>query len=126
MSFGVRVAGWITLSVVGGVVIALPDADERVVSFSEAHGPSLFDLAGVFLALAGWAVFLHALWRRRDRLAMARGTVVSDILLFALGLGAGLVIASVVSGFAWWWAIGVGLLVAAQRVCAALIGRRGT
>lgn len=49
---------WISLSVLGVGIIALPDDAPRVFSFSEGHGPSILDLPGVILVLAGWLAFL--------------------------------------------------------------------
>ena len=77
------------------------------------------DAAGAAVMLAGWAVFAAALWGRR---ALLRRAATGPLVLagFALGLGAGLVVASAGADFAHWWAIGAGLLVAAQLLAACL------
>ena len=115
---------WAACSAIGAVVVALPDRGPRLVSFSRAHGPSAVDAVGAAVMLAGWAVFAAALWRRRG---VVRRAATGPLVLagFALGLGVGLVVASAAADYAYWWAIGAGVLVAAQLFLARL-ARGGT
>jgi hypothetical protein len=43
---------WALANAVGVVIVALPDTGPRIVSFSEAHGPSLLDGIGSILVIA--------------------------------------------------------------------------
>ncbi len=110
---------WAACSALGAAVVALPDSGPRLFSFSRAHGPSAVDAVGAAVMLAGWAVFVGALWRRRG---FVRRAATGPLVLagFALGLGAGLVVASAGADYAYWWAIGAGILVAAQVLLACL------
>lgn len=111
-----RWAWWAGCSLVGGVLVALPDADHRLVSFSRDHGPSALDALGVVILIAGWGVLGHALWAHRADLATLGRTSPPTLLAgaFAAGLGAGLVVASVLADFAHWWALGAVILGGAQ------------
>ena len=112
MRFSVLV--WAVLSAIGAAVVALPDGDNRLFSLSRAHGPSPVDALGALVLIAGWLVFAAALWRRRARIARRIGTPPGRATTFALGLGAGLLVASATGDFAYWWAVGATLLVAGQ------------
>ena len=57
-------AGWLIGSALGALLVALPDADNRVLSLSETHGPSPVDLAGTGYA-AGEAV--EPRWNRSPK-----------------------------------------------------------
>lgn len=64
--------GWLVLSAVGIVVVALPDEGERIISFSEGHGPSLVEALGVLMLVLGWLLFLVPLWRLRSSIRWRR------------------------------------------------------
>ena len=70
----------------------------------------------------GWLVFAAALWRRRVRIARQSGAPPATATVFALGLGAGLLVASATGDFAYWWVVGATLLVAGQLLAAYLAG----
>ena len=107
---------WLSCSLVGAGIVALPDDGNRVFSLSTAHGPSVVDLLGVVVMLAGWAVFVTALWRTRD-LALRRRASGPALLG---GVGVGLVVASV-SDWPYWWLVGALLAAAAQLALAAAV-----
>ena len=109
---------WAVLTAVGALIVALPDDGRRLVSFSQAHGPSRLDALGIGVLLAGWAAFLAALWRRRGRLAWGAGARWTAAGAFGGGLGAGLVVASAAADFRHWWAVGALVLLAAQLLAA--------
>ena len=114
---------WLVCSTAGAIIIALPDAGPRLVSLSETHGFSAFDALGIALVLFGWAVFLLAIWQRRGRL-LARATVGGLLAgAFGLGLGTGLVIASVAADYARWWVIGAAVLLVVQLLAATVVTR---
>ena len=110
---------WLVCSVLGAVVIALPDSNQRVFSLSAAHGPSVVDLLGVLVMLAGWALFVRALWlawRQAGRTRTPAG------IPLVTGLGLGLLVASV-TDYPHWWLFGAILLAAAQLAFAYFIPR---
>ncbi len=115
-----RLAIWVFLSLIGAAVVALPDANDRLFSFSEAHGPSPLDALGIACLLAGWAAVAPRLWSERARL---RSTRLFETGLFALGVGVGLVVASALEDFGWWWAVGAVVAVAVQAVAVAALLR---
>jgi hypothetical protein len=64
---------WLGASAVGIALIALlPEGwlgEARLLSLSAHHGPSPSDAVGLAFVLAGWAVYLRALWSHRRNLA---------------------------------------------------------
>ena len=107
-----RSIGWLVGSTVGGLVVALPDSDDRVFSFSQTHGPSPLDLVGVVNLVGSWlpvAVLLPSLWRMvKGRTAWFAG------ILAVLGTAALLV--TIGADLRWWWLGAVAMLVFAQLV----------
>jgi hypothetical protein len=107
-----RSIGWLVGSTVGGLVVALPDSDDRVFSFSQSHGPSPLDLVGVVILVGSWlpiAVRLPSLWRM-----VKRGTAWFAGVLAVLGTAALLV--TIGADLRWWWLAAVAVLVGAQLV----------
>lgn len=118
-----RWAWWGACSAIGALLIALPDADNRVVSFSRNHGPSPLDALGIVVLLAGWMVLERAVWRhRRDLVARTRRAIPGT---FAAGFGAGLVVASALSDFPHWWAVGAVALGGVQVAAVLSMAGRG-
>lgn len=102
-------------------IVALPDSGPRLFSLSAAHGPSRVDALGVMLLVIGWLVLLAsapsaggAQWVRSHRGSIG----------FAVGCGAGLLVASILSGFAWWWLVGAVLLACVQVAAAVAMHAR--
>ena len=109
-----RLVAATALVVAGIVVLALPDSDRRLFSLSEEHGPSAVDALGAGISILGWLVAGRELWARRRSIVerTAGATLVAGA--FATGVGAGLLVASVLGDFAWWWAIGAAVLAGVQ------------
>jgi hypothetical protein len=122
MRVPVVILWWLLWSAAGVVVIALPDRGPRLVSLSAAHGPSLLDAVGILLLLAGTAGPWWFIWRRRSRLD-AVAAAGRRVLLVASGVGAGLLVASVLGDFTAWWAVGAGILTAVQVAVFAAVAR---
>ena len=108
------------LIVAGVGVLAVPAAGEGpvLVPISEGHGLSAVDAVGAcLLALAGTWLEVLIVWRLPHLALPPRA-------LFGLGLlagiGIGLVVASVFSGFFWWWAVGAATLGVAVLILAVL------
>jgi len=111
MSWRAALVWWLVCSAAGVTLLVLPDTGPQLITFSEAHGPGLLDSASVVLLLVGTFFFWRHLWRGRASFIPIR-----PMWTFALGLGAGLVIASVLGDFGAWWAVGAALLVLVQAV----------
>ncbi|MBQ1032118.1 hypothetical protein KBX26_19165 [Micromonospora sp. C97] len=112
------------LIVVGVLVLFVPAGDEGsvLVPISEGHGLSAVDGVGAALLAAGGTWLEVLVVRRLPHLALP------PRVLFALGLlaglGVGLLVASVFSGFFWWWAVGATMLGLALLVLVPLTARR--
>jgi hypothetical protein len=96
------------LVLVGGALLAVPGGSEGdvLVPISPGHGLSAVDLAGAVLVAAGVSWLEVILIRRLPALRLGARTLFG--LGLVAGLGLGLLIASVFTGF-WWWAVGAGL-----------------
>lgn len=107
------IAVWASCTVLGGLLLALPDRGPRLFSLSDAHGPGVVDTVGALLAAAGSALAWWWIWRDRRRLAAAPlwWQLCAPI---AGGLGLGLVVASVFGDFPLWWAVGAVLVTLVQ------------
>lgn len=113
---GVRI--WLGLSLVGMLIVALPDDGSRIFSFSEDHGPSALDGIGVVVLVAGWLAFVFPFWRSRRAIGHRR------LLTTATVAGLLLVFWSVATDSGSWWLLGAALSVVAQLVAAASAIRR--
>jgi hypothetical protein len=101
----------LALLVIGGVVIALPDSDDRLFSISRTHGPSELDGAGIVLVLTGWALLLRVIWR--GRVAVRRNRALPlGVAVFAAG--AAILAVTVLTDAGWWWLVGAALMAGAQ------------
>lgn len=112
------------LIVAGVLILFVPaGAEGRVlVPISAGHGLSAVDAAGATLLAVG-ATWLEVLVvRRLPHLALAPRALFALGLL--AGLGVGLVIASVFSGFLWWWGVGAAALGVAVLIVVPLTARR--
>jgi hypothetical protein len=113
-----QVLGCVVLLLVGGGLLAVPAGGEGrvLVPISAGHGLSALDAAGALLLAIG-ATWLEVLVvMRLPRLGLPpRGLFGLGLLA---GLGVGLVLASVFTGFFWWWAFGAA---AAGLALAALV-----
>lgn len=101
---------------IGLVVVALPDNDKRLFSISKEHGPSLQDATGLLFIIVGYIGLVQKVWKRRSKILLYTQTKTYGFCLLILGLGAGLLIASVANDFRYWWVIGVAMLVLIQTL----------
>ena len=108
---------WLLCSVVGTILVALPDPDRRVFSISDGHGPGVVDLAGALILSAGWAILDVQIWRGRRRLRSAHRRHLL-LLGFAAVAGACLAVWSIERDEGMWWLFGVVLLAGAQLAAA--------
>jgi hypothetical protein len=70
----------------GLVIVILPDGDDRVMSFSERHGPSFVDVVGLFLIIGPWLVMaIHAISNWPAVIQAYGRKLVSVLLAAALG-----------------------------------------
>ncbi len=112
-----RLTVWAIGSAAWAGIIALPDSDDRVVSFSQTHGPSLIDLAGVLLLLAAWAPIAAVLWSRRGALT-GPGAWISAVLLL---VGAGLLVMTIGADLGPMYLVAIVVLLVAQLVALRVI-----
>ena len=113
---------WAILTTVGTVLIALPDAGNRVFSISPGHGPAPMDLAGAVLLTAAWLILDLWTWRRRGALRSLNRRALW-LLLFLAAAGVALIAWSVSQDEGMWWLLGAGMVGAAQLGAAVAAAR---
>jgi hypothetical protein len=107
-----RSSVWTVGSVVGAVVVALPDSGQRVFSFSRTHGPSPLDLLGVAILVGCWlpiAYVMPSLWR-------ATGDAPARFAAALALLGAAALVITIGADTGWLWVVAAGALVTAQII----------
>lgn len=109
---------WFALSGIGATLIALPDSDQRLVTFSSEHGPALVDSIGALVLILASSLLITTILRGRAAVAAELLKHPSRLggLSFLGGLGLGLLIAGVFTEFWWWWLVGAGLIQVLQLV----------
>ena len=107
---GRRVIVWLAASAIGAAIIAMPDNDARIFSFSGTHGPSAIDLLGIVVLLAGWAPVAWMLWSRR---AAIRGPHARFAGVLAV-VGVVLLVVTIRLDLGASWIVAVAILLAAQ------------
>lgn len=121
---------WWTLGLlaVSFALFALPaDLEGPVlVPISSGHAIAVLDAAAIVPLVIASALLYGGVWRSRARLRESAGRRpgVAVWLAFTGGLGLGLLLASVYSGFFGWWAVGAALFTAAIVTVAIHAGRR--
>ncbi|MEU4476215.1 hypothetical protein [Micromonospora sp. NPDC023888] len=108
----------------GVLILFVPAGDEGrvLVALGEGHGLSAVDVVGAALLASGGTWLEVLVVRRLPHLALpARALFALGLLA---GLGVGLLIASVFSGFFWWWAVGATALGVVVLVLVPLTARR--
>ncbi|MGW5667355.1 hypothetical protein [Micromonospora sp. NPDC003776] len=106
------------------LILFVPAGDEGrvLVRISEGHGLSAVDGVGAaLLALGGTWLEVLVVWRLPSLALPPRALFGLGLLA---GLGMGLLIASVFSGFFWWWAVGATALGVAVLVLVPLTACR--
>ena len=98
------------------ILFALPDSWEgpQIFSISEGHGLSLLDTIALIPLLISAIWIQKGLWSRRiylfNKITIYPGS--ASLLIFFIGLGLGLLIASAFNNFFYWWAVGGFLFIA--------------
>jgi uncharacterized membrane protein len=112
------------LIVAGMLLLFIPAAGEGrvLLPISKGHGLSAVDAVGAALLAVGGTWLEVLVVRRLPYLGIPPRALFGLGLL--AGLGAGLLIASVFSGFFWWWAVGATALGLAVLVLVPLTARR--
>ena len=108
---------WILGSMLGALLVYLPDDNRRIFSLSDMHGPAAVDMIGIVILLAAWLPILMLLWRAR---AIIRGLwAVTAVILGGAGL---LLLGLSLLGYSGGdWRVGAGLLIAAHLLAVAAI-----
>lgn len=114
---------WAVTNLIGVALIALPDSDNRVISFSRTHGPAPSDLAGTIILVIGWVALNLRTWRHRK--GMANLGVVRLVFMFLVpaALGTALLSWSVSRDRGVWWLLGAGMVAAVQVAAAVIAGK---
>ena len=96
-----------------------------VVPISPGHGLSMLDTVALVPLLIGQALVFKGLWARRKRLSKTLQTSpwLGSLGVLTAGVGLGLMIASVISLFFWWWAVGA-VLFGAMMIVAIAVAMR--
>lgn len=109
-------------------LFALPAGLEGpvLIPISPGHAIAVLDAVAIVPLVIATALLYGGVWSSRARLReSARGRPGLAVwLAFVGGLGLGLLLASVYSGFFGWWAIGAALFTAAVVIVAIHAGRR--
>ena len=101
----------LTVFTIGLIIVVLPDTGERLFSLSNEHGPSLQDAIGLILIILSYLLLLTILWKQKEKILKYQNTILFRAGLFLFGLGYGLIVASVINDFKYWWIAGIVLLV---------------
>jgi hypothetical protein len=109
------------LFIAGLIMVALPDNDIRLFSFSSGHGPSFIDLAGLIILLCPYTYLIISTWKKRQNLKPYQNTTAFKLgsILFVLGLA--LVIVSVLNDYGNWWLLGAAVMFVYQAIVFYLI-----
>jgi uncharacterized membrane protein YidH (DUF202 family) len=99
---------------IGFVIVALPDSDNRLFSISKDHGPSLQDAIGLVLILFSYTWLIIEAWKQKEKILKYKNSTVFKAGLFLFGIGHGLIIASVINDYKYWWVYGIIILVVLQ------------
>lgn len=91
-------------------LLAVPSQWEGLVlvPISPGHALSILDTIALVPLLIGVVWLYLGLWQRRRRLyeSLQSSPQPGSLIVFASGLGLGLLLASAFSSFFWWWTIG--------------------
>lgn len=102
--------GPVILLCISVLLFALPDAWEGplLLAVGNGHGLSLIDTIALAPLLFSTFWIQKGLWSRRiylfNKITLYPGS--ASLLIFFIGLGLGLLIASAFSTFSYWWAVG--------------------
>ena len=107
-------------AVAGILLIALPDPDARLFSFSDGHGPGILDAVGAALLSIVWIAIDVFTWHRREALRLS-GAAWAAVAVVSLGASA-LLVWSISTDTGWWWLLGAGVLGLLQVGLAARAG----
>lgn len=99
---------------IGFVIVVLPDSDTRLFSISKDYGPSLQDAIGLVLILFSYTLLVIEAWKQKEKVLKYKNSAAFKTGLFLFGIGHGLIIASVINDYKYWWVYGIILLVALQ------------
>ena len=85
---------YLALLLLGLIVLAWPEANNlMMIQFSESHGPSKIDLAGILIIMMGYAPMVKEVWKQSSEIKIYLGIRSWNILL-------GVTVTSMV-GIAW-------------------------
>lgn len=103
---------WAGTTVVGAVVLALPDTGPPLLRLSETHGPSLLDSVGVLVLVAGWLPIPVLIYRSRAGVPPLVWAGAGSLAL----VGALALAVTIRRDLGWWWVPAAAALALAQAV----------
>jgi hypothetical protein len=106
-----KISSLILLIFLGTALVAIPDSDKRLFSISKTHGPSILDAIGMVLILIPYSWLIIETWKRKAKILKYQHSGVFRLGLILTGLGYGMIIASVIRDYQYWWIIGIILVV---------------
>ena len=102
--------GPVIILVIAIFLFALPDRWDgpNLLDINDGHGLSLMDLIALLPLLISAIWIQKGLWSRRiylfNKITIYPGS--ASLLIFFIGIGLGLLIASAFNNFYYWWAVG--------------------
>ncbi len=99
-------AWWLGLTLVGAVIVALPDSGDPVFTLSDRHGPGVVDLIGVAVVLVGTAVLYRHLLTNRHTIMAQMGRSLAIVLVVSWAVAIAAMIAAVLLDRGLWWLVG--------------------
>lgn len=99
-------AWWLGLTVVGVIIVALPDSDDPVFTLSDNHGLGVVDLVGVVIVLVGTAVLYRHLLATRATIVAQMGRSLAIVLAVSWVVAIAAMVAAVLLDRGLWWLVG--------------------
>jgi uncharacterized membrane protein YidH (DUF202 family) len=113
-------AWWLGLTVIGVVIVALPDSDDPVFTLSDNHGPGVVDLIGIAVVLVGTAVLYRHLLLTRETIVAQMGRSLAIVLAVSWVVAIAALVAAVLLDRGLWWLVGAVDATAAQGFALAM------
>jgi hypothetical protein len=113
-------AWWLGLTVIGVVIVALPDSDDPVFTLSDSHGPGVVDLVGIAVVLVGTAVLYRHLLLTRETIVAQMGRSLAIVLAVSWVVAFAALVAAVLLDRGLWWLVGAVDATAAQGFALAM------
>ena len=105
----------------GVLLVALPDDDRRVLTFSETHGPSWLDMVGSLILTISWLPVPILAWRWRKLVRAFVWAVAAGLA----AVGAAALYVTISRDLGWWWLPSAAAIALAQLLPVLYAGSSG-